>query len=224
MIGRWYVEAGRYNVLPVDSRGTSRFADERPKIAADRTQFSIYPHTQGIPTNAVPDMLNRSFSIAADVEVPAGGAEGVLFSQGGNDGGLSLYVQNGRLHYAYNYVGRSIYYVESDVPVPAGRHRLRYEFEVTGKADIAHGKGAPGRGQLYVDEKLVGQAEIPLTNPLAIGLLSTFVCGADIGATVTPNYRSPFAFSGTIHKVTVDVSGDLIKDDDATARMLLARQ
>jgi arylsulfatase len=108
--------------------------------------------------------------------------------------------------------------------VPAGRHQLRLEFEVTTKPDIAKGRGAGGRGQLYIDGTLAGQADIPTTNPLAIGLLSAFVCGADIGATVTPDYKSPFAFTGTIHKVTVDVSGELIKDDEATVRMLLARQ
>jgi len=210
--------------MPVDSRGTARFADERPKISADRSQFAVYPHTQGIPSNAVPSILNRPYSITADAEIPAGGADGVLFSQGGNDGGLSLYVQDGRLRFAYNYVGRNIYYIESDAPVPAGRHRLRFEFEVTGKPDIATGKGAPGRGQLYIDDALVGQTEIPLTNPLNVGLLSAFFCGIDSGATVTPNYKSPFAFTGTIHKVMVDVSGELIKDDDAAVRMVLARQ
>jgi arylsulfatase len=148
----------------------------------------------------------------------------VLFSLGANDGGLSLYVQDGRLRFAYNYVGRHVFYAESNVAVPPGRHRLRLEFEVTGKPDIAHGKGAPGRSQLYVDEKLVGQADIPLTNPLSIGLLAAFFCGADAGATVTPNYKSPFAFTGTIHKVTVDVSGDLIKDHEADMRLILARQ
>jgi arylsulfatase len=223
MIGRWYVEAGRYNVMPIDSRGTERFVDERPKIAVDRSQFSLYPGTQGVPSNAVPTLLNRSYSITADVDLAAGN-EGVLFSQGGNDGGHSLYVQDGRLRYAYNYVGRNRYYVESDATVPVGRHRLRVEFEVTGKPDIPHGKGAPGRGQLYIDDKLVGQTDIPLTNPLAVGLLSAYVCGADIGAPVTPNYKPPFPFTGTIHAVTIDVSGDLIEDEDATVRMVLARQ
>ena len=148
----------------------------------------------------------------------------MIFSQGANDGGLSLYVQGGKLQYAYNYVGRNIYHVESNTAVPAGRHQLRLEFEVTTKPDIAKGKGAGGRGQLYVDGKLVGQADSPITNPLAVGLLSAFVCGADIGATGTPKYKSHFAFTGTIHKVTVDVSGEMIKDDEATVRMLLARQ
>ncbi len=224
MIAMWYVEAGKYNVMPIDSRGTLRFADERPKIAVDRTSYVFYPHTQGAPANATVNILNRPHSITADVEIPMDGAEGVLLSQGGNDGGYSLYVQNGKLRYAYNYVGRNLYYVESVETVPTGRHELRFEFEVTGKPDIANGRGAPGKGQLYFDSRLVGESSIELTNPLAIGLLSSIVCGVDIGAPVTPEYKPPFSFTGVIHSVTVDVSGELIRDAEAEVRMVLARQ
>ena len=91
MIATWYVEAGKYNVLPIDSRGTQRFADERPKLAADRAQFTLYQHTQAVPTDAIPSLMNRSYSVTVDVDIPKKGAEGVLLSQGGNDGG---YAQN----------------------------------------------------------------------------------------------------------------------------------
>ena len=148
---------------------------------------------------------------------PRAAPDGVLLSQGGNDGGYSLCSER-QLCYAYNYVGRNLYYVESDTAVSDGRHTLCFEFEVTGKADVAHGKGAPGKGQLYIDGKLVGQGEIPLTNPLSIGLLSTINCGADVGAPVTPKYKAPFPFTGKIYKVTVDVSGELIKDEEAELR------
>ena len=224
MIATWYVEAGKYDVLPIDSRGTARFADERPKIAVDRKSYVFYPRTQGVPVNATANILNRPYSISADVEIPQGGAEGVLLSQGGNDGGYSLYVQNGKLCHAYNYVGRNLYYVESTEAVAAGRHELRFEFELTGKPDIPHGKGAPGKGHLYIDGKEVGQSDIPLTNTLSIGLLSTINCGADVGAPVTPKYKPPFPFSGKIYKVTVDVSGELIRDHEAELRRHLARQ
>ncbi|MGP8052047.1 MAG: arylsulfatase [Desulfobaccales bacterium] len=224
MIAMWYVEAGKYQVMPIDSRGTLRFVDERPKIAVDRTSYVFYPHTQGVPVNATANILNRPHSITADVEIPGDGAEGVLLSQGGSDGGYSLYVQGGKLRYVYNYVGRNLYYVESVEAVPPGRHQLRFEFEVTGKPDIANGKGAPGNGQLYFDSRLVGEGKIELTNPLAIGLLSCIVCGADQGSPVTHEYKPPFPFTGTIHRVTVDVSGELIRDSEAEVRMVLARQ
>ena len=127
----------------------------------DRKSYVFYPRTQGVPVNATANILNRPYSITADVEIPQGGAEGVMLSQGGNDGGYSLYVQDGKLRHAYNYVGRNLYYVESSETVPAGRHQLRFEFEVTDKPDIAHGKGAPGKGHLYIDGKLVGRERHP---------------------------------------------------------------
>jgi arylsulfatase len=224
MIGQWYVEAGKYNVLPVDGRGTARFAEERPQIAKDRTSYTYYPHTQSIPFNAGPRLLNRTHSITADVEIPTGGAEGALVSFGGTDGGYSLYVKDGKLQYVQNYVARDYLHVESTAPVSAGHHELRFEFEVTGPPDIANGKGTPGRAQLYIDGVLVGQSDFSVTTPLSLGLTGGISVGADPGAPVAPFYKSPFEFTGTIHSVTFDVSGDVIQDDEAEMRRILARQ
>jgi arylsulfatase A-like enzyme len=224
MIAAWYVEAGKYNVLPVDSRGTLRFADPRPQIAVARTSYTYYPGTQMVPINAGPIVLNRAHSITADVEIQGGGAEGALLSAGDVQGGFAFYVQNGKLHYVYNYVGSNFSHVESNESVPEGRHKLRFEFELTGKPDIGKGKGAPGRGQLYIDGKLVGQGDIPLTMPLSLGLGGGLVCGADAGSPVWDKYAPPFKFSGKLYGVTVDVSGDLIKDTEAEMRVALARQ
>ncbi len=224
LIGQWYVEAGKYNVLPVDGRGTARFAEERPQIAAGRTSYTFYPNTQSVPFNAGPRLLNRTHSITADVEIPEGGVKGALVSYGGNDGGYALYVQEGKLQYVQNYVARDYLHVSATEPLPKGRHSLRFEFEVTGPADIASGKGAPGHAQLYVDGKLVGQSDFPHTTPLSLGLTGGITVGADPGAPVAPFYTPPFEFTGTIHNVTFDVSGDVIKDDEAEMRMIMARQ
>ena len=224
MISTWYVEAGRYNVLPIDPRGTSRIADERPQLTPARTNYTYYPGTQTVPSNAAVNVLNRPFSIEADVDIPEGGAEGVLLSFGGNDGGFSFYVKNGKLHYAYNYVADTEYDIESTVPVPTGRHKLRYEFEPTGEPDIAKGKGAPGKSQLYIDGALVGAGDLPLTVPLVFGLGGGVTCGADPGSPVTLNYTPPFRFTGTLYSATVDVTGDLIHDEEAAMRAIMARQ
>ena len=223
MIAQWYVEAGKYNVLPVDGRGQQRFADERPQIAADRTSYTYYSGTQEVPINAAAKILNRPHSITADVEFKAGD-EGVLISQGGIDGGYSFFVKDGQLRYTYNYVARTLYHVASNVAVPEGRHQLRYEFEATGKPEILKGKGTPGRGQLYIDGKLVGQVDMPVTNPIMLGLASGVAVGADPGSPVTDEYDPPFAFTGKIHTVTIDVSGELIQDDEAALRAVMARQ
>lgn len=224
MIATWYVEAGKYNVLPVDARGVQRLAEERPQIAAPRTRYTYYPNTQPVAANSAVRVLNRSHSITADVEIPIGGAEGILLAHGGNDSGYSFYVKDGRLHWAHNYVARSLYHVESVELVPEGRHQLRFEFEVTGQPDLAKGKGTPGHAQLYIDGKLVGQIEVPVTTPLALGLTSGVNCGIAPGAPVTPDYEPPFKFTGKIHSVIVDVSGDLIHDREAEMRTIMARQ
>jgi arylsulfatase len=224
MIATWYIEAGKYNVLPVDGRGVQRFAEERPQIAVNRSRYVYYPDTQAIPAGSAVRVLNRPHSITADVEIPTGGAEGILLAHGGNDSGYSFYVQSGKLHWVHNYVGRSLYHVESGSSVPVGRHQLRFEFKVTGQPDLAKGKGTPGRGQLYIDEKLVGQIDVPLTTPLALGLTSGVTCGIAPGAPVTPDYEPPFKFTGKIYSVMVDVSGDLIQDREAEMRTIMARQ
>ncbi len=223
MIATWYVEAGKYNVLPIDSRGQLRAADPRPQIAVARTRYTYYPGTQAVPGNAGPNVMNRPFSITADVEVPKGGAEGVLLCTGDGQGGFSFYMQNGNLHYVYSFVGSQFFHIESNVPVPIGRHKLRYEFEVTGKLDYKSGKGAPGRGSLYIDGKAVGQGDIPLTMAVLIGLAAGTVCGANTGSPVWDKYEPPFKFTGTLYSATVDVSGELIKNHEAEMRVHLAR-
>ena len=87
MVATWYAKIGKYNVLPIDGRGLLRFVDERPQITVQRTRHTYYPGTQVIPANAAVKVLNRSHSIIADVEIPAGGAEGVLLSHGDIEAG-----------------------------------------------------------------------------------------------------------------------------------------
>jgi arylsulfatase A-like enzyme len=224
MIGMWYVEAGKYNVLPIDSRGTAKFAEQRPQIAADRSRYVFYPGTQVVPGNAAPRLLNRSHSVSVDVTVPAEGADGVLFSMGGNDGGFVFLVQDGCLLYGYNYVADSFYRIESSDPVPTGRHVFSFQFEPTGPADPAKGKGCPARIQLLVDGEPVGAGDLPVTIPLSLGLGAGLAVGSDPGSPTLPEYQPPYAFSGTVHKALVDVSGEQVEDKEAMIRMYLARQ
>ena len=123
----------------------------------------------------------------------------------------------------HNYVGRGLFGVSSPEVLPAGAHELRFEFEPTGQPDLPHGKGTPGRLQLYVDGALVANAEAPHTTPFLINP-GALTCGANPGSPVTPDYTSPFKFTGTLHKVTVDVSGELIHDPEAEMRAHMARQ
>jgi arylsulfatase len=223
MIAQWYVEAGKYNVLPVDGRGQQRFADERPVIATDRTRYTYYPGTQEVSPSAAPKILNRPHSINVLVQIPDDGAEGVLVSQGGVDGGFTFFVQDGKLRYTYNYVADQRFEVVGD-KVPSGRHALSFEFEPTGDAKPLEGKGAPGKAKLLIDGKPAGEGELPVTIPLTMGLAAGVSIGLDAGAPVTDGYTAPFPFTGTIEKVIYDVSGAHVVDHEAEIRMALARQ
>ncbi len=141
MIGMWYAEAGKYNVLPIDSRGLQRVREERPQIAANRDRYVLYPGTQSVPAGAAAKILNRPYSITAEVDIPKAGAEGVLLSMGGNDGGISFYVQGGKLCFVHNYVAVEIFHVKSRSDIPVGRHFLSMEFAPTGEPDFAKGRG-----------------------------------------------------------------------------------
>jgi hypothetical protein len=209
--------------MPVDGSGLQRIIAEKPQAAAPRDSYLFIPGTQSMPFFAGPRVLNRPHSITASVEIPDGGAEGVLLSQGGAAGGYSLFLKDGRLHYVHNYLSRSLHRVSSPAAVPVGAHELRFEFEPTGEADLPAGKGAPGRLQLYIDRALVAEAEAPVTIPFAINP-GALTCGANPGSPVTPEYTSPFRFTGTVHNVTVDVSGELIEDSESNMRMAMARQ
>ncbi len=224
MIGMWYVEAGKYNVLPIDSRGTLRFGEQRPQIAVDRTRYVYYPGTQVVPGNAGPKVLNCAHSVSVDATVPEGGAEGVLFAMGGNDGGFAFYVQNGKLTYGYNYVANSHFKVESSQPLPTGRHIFSVQFDPTGPPDLAKGKGTPAKITLLVDGKPVGDGALPVTIPLSLGLSAGVSVGADPGSPTMPDYTPPFAFTGQVNKVLVDVTGEAVENYEAKMRVYLARQ
>ena len=169
MIGMWYTEAGKYNVLPIDGRGVQRIAEERPQIAVNRNRYVLYPNTQSVPAIAAPKILNRPYSITAEVDIPKSGVEGVLLSMGGNDGGISFYVKNEKLCYVHNYMGMDHYYVKSDKEILGGHHFLSIEFEPTGKPDFASGKGSPGTVKLLVDGKEIRRGDIPVTAPFRLG-------------------------------------------------------
>jgi arylsulfatase len=223
MITRWYVEAGKYQVLPLDGTLMQRILAERPKLAAGRDRFVFYPNISVVPLGSVPQVFNRPHSITADVEIPANGAEGVLLAHGGVAGGYVLFVKDGKLHYVHSYLGLEELKVSSTIAIPEGRTTLRYEFEPTGKPNAREGKGTPGRAQLYIDEELVGNEEFPVTVPITFGI-EGLSCGYDFGEAVSKEYHGSFEFTGHIHSVTVDLSGDLITDDEATVRMIMAQQ
>ena len=192
------------------------------RLRETRTRYTYYPDTQTVPCSPQPKCstaptasppMSRSRRAARRACCSARAQVRAAMPSTSRTASCTMSTTTSAGHFQ----------VESVEPVPEGRHELRFEFEPTGKPDIPKGKGAPGRGQLYIDGKLVGAAEIPVTTPIVFNP-GGLTCGANPGLPVTPEYSSPFKFTGKIYGVTVDVSGDLIKDSEAELRLVMARQ
>ena len=225
MIGRWWAEAGKYQVLPIDGDVRSRLNVERPTIARPRNKIVYYPGGSSVPFAAAPKIYNRPWSITADVVIPEGGAEGVLLAQGGRTGGYSFFVKDQKLYFLYNWLGRDKFWLKSDEMVPEGEVELRYEFEPTGKPDIANGLGVPARGQLYINRKLVGQHRHAPLDPDHVRdggpdlRLRRRRSGGCRRSTATSS-----ASPGPSSVSRLDLSGELIPDTEADMKIAMARQ
>ena len=214
LVEQWWVEAGKYNVLPLDSRMQLRMGERKPGTAPAGNRFVYYPGGAPQFHYTAVDVKNRSHTITAEVEIPAGGAEGVLLAHGSWFAGYSFYVKDRRLRYAHNYLGLAEYRVDATEDLPAGRHTLRFRFTRTGEHR--------GRGQLFVGERRVGEGEIPHTVPHVIETSGEgLCCGYDSGLPVTPDYRAPFRFTGRIDQVVVDVDDPPTADHEAQLRTAL---
>jgi arylsulfatase A-like enzyme len=123
----WWVEAAKYNVLPLDWRAVERLNSElmgRPSLAGNRKTYTYYPGQLGLPNDAAPRILNKSWILTADLEIPAGGAEGMVATHGGLVGGYGLYVRDGKPTFVYNYLAVDRFTVTGQTPLPKGKVRL----------------------------------------------------------------------------------------------------
>lgn len=217
MAVRWWVEAGKHNVLPLDGRGESRLLEPRPKITPDRTAYVYYPGALPVPENVAAPVKNRSHRITAEVEIPDQGVQGVLLSIGSIFGGFSLYVKDRRLHYVHNFVGNAEYKISSGTDVPCGSVTLGFEFIKTGEHQ--------GRGILLINGQTAGEGDIPHTVPDAFTLSGEgMACGYDVGEPVTHDYQSPFRFTGTIKRVIVETGGEAARNVQHESRVAFARE
>jgi arylsulfatase A-like enzyme len=217
----WWIEAAKHNVLPLDARSIGR-ALGRPRFSTGRSKrFVYYPGGAPVEMAAAVNTKNRSHTITAEVEIPEGGAEGVLVADGGRFGGYSLYVRNHRLCYSYNFLSKAVWTFTSDIEVPAGKGTLGCGFEKTGPQPFGPG----GVLRLYINGQACGDGQIPRTVPFMFGLGVGFQVGRDEGNPVTNDYTSPFRFTGTLRRLIVDLSGpEPPRDLEQEARIEMARQ
>lgn len=220
----WLIEATRYNVLPLDDRGTERMDAAiagRPQLVTGSTQI-LFPGMGHLTENTMVNVKNRSHSVTAQVGLPEAGSHGMIIGQGGSLGGWALYVDDGVLTYAYNFLGIRTFTVVADCSLPAGGHQLRMEFAYDG--------GGPAKGgivTLYLDGQAVGGGRVEVTQPLVYSAEDTSDVGRNLGTPVTKDSGASAAFSGKIEWVRIDLGDDdhshLIPAEDAI-RSALGRQ
>jgi arylsulfatase len=197
-------EAVKHRVLPIDDRSVERVNAKlagRPDLMGDRTSLTLHAGMKGMSENVFLNVKNRSLPITADVESPAGGANGVIIAQGGRFGGWSLYFKNGKPVYTYNFLGLQRFTVASAQAVPAGRATIRLEFAYDGG-----GLGKGGLATIYANDKKLAEGRIERTQPMIFSADETADVGEDDATPVTEDYKAyDNKFTGKILKVTVDV-------------------
>lgn len=198
----WLIEATKYNVVPLDDRGFERINPDiagRPQLVRGNSQLLF--DGMRVSEWCVLTIKNKSHSVTAEVEVPTGGASGVLITQGGSAGGWTLYAHEGRLKYCYNFLGIDHYMVAATKPIPTGKHQVRMEFGYDGG-----GLGRGGDVTLFYDGKAVGQGRVERTQPMAFSADEACDVGCDTGSPASPDYGpTGNAFSGTIAWVQIDL-------------------
>jgi arylsulfatase len=202
---RFLIEATKYNVLPLDDRRVERFNPElagRPQLVQGDSQL-LFGGMGRLSENSVVVVKNKSFSVTAEVEVPADGAEGVIIAQGGAFGGWSLYTMGGQAKFAYNFVGLDTYTTEAGQAIPVGTHQVRMEFAYDGG-----GLGKGGSVTLYYDGRKVGEGRVDRTEPMAFSLDETTDIGRDSSTPVSAEYRGKSVFTGKVNWVQIDLGKD----------------
>lgn len=205
-------EAGKYGVLPLDNRAFARAITPRPSATAGKTVFTYTGVNIGIPNDNAPNILNKSFAIAADVQVPQGGGTGMIVTQGGKWGGYGLYLLKGRPVFMYNLLAllKPRWANDDAPPLSPGKHTVSFEFTYDGPG-IAKG----GTGTLKVDGGLIRSMHIPNTIPFLMPPDETFDVGDDTRTGVNDlDYAVPFPFDGKIEKLTFAMGPSQLNEGD----------
>jgi arylsulfatase A-like enzyme len=207
----FWAEAAKYQVEPLDATVATRIVAPRPNLAAGRTEFTWSGEVTGTPNGDAPRILAASFNYKADVEIPQGGAEGMIVTQGGRFGGYGFYVLKGKPVFLYNFLNLQRTRWEGPDVLSPGKHTLEFDFKYDGLgfATLAFnnvsGIGRGGTGVLRVDGQEVARQTMAHTIPLIMQWDENFDIGADTGTPVSEDYQVPFKFTGTLDKLTLKI-------------------
>jgi arylsulfatase len=220
----WFSEAAKYNGLPLaDLNLMETLTRSRPYLAGERSTYIYYPDCADVGIGAAAEIRGRSFAVLADVTVDTSGAEGVLFKQGGAHGGHVMFIQDGRLHYVYNFLGERQQLISASGAVPLGRHVLGVRYSRTGIVPNSH--TPVGQATLFIDDTVVGSLPDMTTHPGTFGLAGAGITvGRNGGSAVSSRYKAPFAFTGgTIAQVAVDLSDRPYEDLERELALAFSR-
>lgn len=192
-------QAWKYNVYPIKD-GTEGY--QSPTLWDDRNKIVLYPGIGQIFEGSAPRLGSRSFSITAEV-VLKNNTEGVILSVGGRSAGYSLYIQNGKLNFAYNN-GDNVFVASSAVKLPVGKTELQVEYDYQ-STELAPKKSVPGVASIFINGNKVGDVKIDRSLTGSIGVYESIELGRDIITPVTNAYKTPYSFTGELKKAIIDL-------------------
>jgi arylsulfatase len=214
-------EARKHQVFPMDASVAARIVAPRPNITAGRTEFVYTRPMTGLPQGDSPGLLNSSYTITADIDVPQGGAEGMILTSGGRFAGYGFYLLKGKPVFLWNMVDlKRVKWEGADALTP-GRHTVEFDFVYTGKGagtlafNDFSGLGQPGTGTLKVDGKVVATQQMERTLPMILQWDEAFDVGSDTLTGVNDaDYQPPFALTAKLNKLTIKVDRPQLSPED----------
>jgi arylsulfatase len=197
-------EAKKYNVYPLIDRAIGHRAGGRKRsLYGLANKIVLYPGIDQMLTYSGPQFQGQSFNITVDVEIRSKNDQGVLFATGSEFDGLSLYIKNGRFEVAHN-TGTVVRYLESNIPVPLGKSKLKLAFSYIAPKDSKDGNAPAGTEAIYINDRKAGERNIIASE----GYIAIYKDGIDVGkdrnSPVTNRYNTPFAFTGKLNYVTIE--------------------
>jgi len=217
----FWQEAQRNQVLPLNATTFTRLVEPRPSLAAGRTVFGYSGEMTGTPNGDAPSIIATSYNFKAEVEVPEGGAEGMIVTQGGRFAGYGFYLLKGKPVFLWNLVDLKRLKWEGSEALAPGNHTLEFDFKYDGlgAATLAFGSpsglGRSGTGTLKVDGKVVATKKMEKTIPMTLQWDENFDVGADTGTPVNDkDYQVPFRFTGKLDKLTLTIDRPKLSEKD----------
>jgi arylsulfatase len=214
-------EARKYQVFPLDASVAARIVAPRPNITAGRTEFVYTRPMVGLPQGDSPFLLDSSYTITADIELPPGGAEGMILTSGGRFAGYGFYLLKGKPVFCWNMIDLERVKWEGKEALAPGKHTLEFDFKYDGLGlgtlafNNMSGLGRPGTGTLKVDGKAVQTIPMPRTLPMILQWDESFDIGSDTLTGVNDaDYKPPFTFTGKLNKLTIMVDRPKLTPED----------